>query len=426
MPLGKLNPLYLSQTKVAPNFHSPYSEQFSFGIQRQINRSNVFEISYVGTQGVGLFQNVNDNFFIRPLVQGLDFGGGYTFPSFSSFLPAGTTFQTCVNDAATPFVDESACNGRQKRQAGITVRDNGAHSTYHSMQSRYSGRFLKNALSINASYTWSKTIDNASEIFAFADIGSPNSQNPFDRGRAERSLSNLHRPHAFSGSFIYDVPFFKEQRGPLGHLLGGWQINGVQVATSGNRFTPFENTNGSYGLGNTYLTSGDRAFIGNPKAPANSVAISGLDAFILGLAGAPSVLPTSTVFYNLTLRNQTGVWTAVSPNDVRYIINAPGSAKIFGTPFGTMPRNFAIGPGINQLNMSVFKTTKIGERLKVQFQVSAFNVLNHPNPGYGVNANGYLPSITLENAGVKGTGFGDFGDISLARRVVQFGLRFIY
>jgi outer membrane receptor protein involved in Fe transport len=428
LPLGKLNPLYLTQTKVAPNFHSPYSEQFSLGIQRQVNRSNVFEVRYVGTQGVGLFQNVNDNFFTRPLVQGLDFGSGYTFPSFSNLLPAGTGFQVCTNDTTTPFVDESACNGRQKRQAGITVRDNGAHSTYHSMQSRYSGRFLKNALSLNASYTWSKTIDNASEIFAFADIGSANSQNPFDRGRAERSLSNLHRKHAFSASFIYDVPFFKEQRGPLGHLLGGWQINGVQVSTSGNPFTPFENTNGSYGLGNTYLTSGDRPFIGNPKAPRNSVAISGLDLTILSslYPGAPTVAPSSTVFYNLTLRNQTGIWQTVSPNDVRYIINAPGSAKIFGTPFGSMPRNFERGPGINQLNMSVFKTTKVGERLKVQFQASAFNVLNHPQPGYGVNAAGYLPSITLENAGVKGTGFNDFGDISLARRVVQFGLRFIY
>ncbi len=425
LPLGKLNPLFLSQTKVAPNFHSPYSEQFSFGLQRQVNRSNVFEIRYVGTQGVGLFQNVNDNFFIRPLVQGLDFGGGYTFPSFSNLLPAGVTFQTCVNDPVTLFVDESACNGRLKRQAGITTRDNGAHSTYHSMQARYSGRFLKNALSINGSYTWSKTIDNASEIFAFADIGSASSQNPFDRGGAERALSNLHRKHAFSGSFIYDVPFYKEQRGALGHLLGGWQLNGVQVATSGNPFTPFENTNGNkYGLGNTYLTAGDRPFIGNPTAPVNSVGISAVDAFLV--YGGPTVPPNSTLFYSFTKFNQTGVWVPVATTDVRYIINAPGAAKIFNTPFGTMPRNFAKGPGINQLNMSIFKTTKVGERLKVQFQASAFNVLNHPNPGYGVNANGYLPSITLENAGVKGTGFGDFGDISLARRVVQFGLRFIY
>jgi len=432
LPLGKLNPLFLSQTKVASNFHSPYSEQFSFGIQRQVNRSNVFELRYVGTQGVGLFQNVNDNFFVKPLVNGLPnlFGTGINFPSFSNLLPAGTTFQTCVNDPLTLFVDESTCNGRQKRQAGITVRDNGAHSTYHSMQSRYSGRFLKNALSVNASYTWSKTIDNASEIFAFADISSANSQNPFDRGGAERALSNLDRKHAFSASFIYDVPIYKEQRGALGHLLGGWQINGVQLNTSGNPYTPNENSNLSFGLGNTYLTSGDRPFIGNPTAPANTVAISATDAWIL-FADAPDPGLNSTVFYSVNTHNQGGGWVPIATNQVRFIVNAPGAAKIFGTPFGTTPRNYLKGPAINQLNMSVFKTTKVGERLKIQFQASAYNVLNHPNPGYGVNANpgtaGYLPNGTVENAGSKlGNGFHDFGDINMGRRVVQFGLRFIY
>ena len=435
LPLGRLDPRYLSQTRVAPNFHSPYSEQLSFGIQRQVNANNVFEVRYVGTQGVGLFQNVNDNFFIRPLVQGVDLtaalGPNYVFPSFSNLLPPGTTFQTCTNLAATPFVDESTCNGRQKRTAGVTVRDNGAHSTYHSMQTRYSGRFLKNNLSINASYTWSKTIDNASEIFAFADISSANSQNPFDRGRAERALSNLDRPHAFSASFIYDFPFYKEQRGFVGHLLGGWQINGVQVSTSGNPFTPNQTANLSYGLGNAYLTSGDRPFISNPNAPANTVAIAATDAWAL-YADSPFVDGNSQVFYSVNTHNQGGGWVPVNLNDVRFVINSLGSAKIFKTPFGTMPRNYLKGPGINQLNMSVFKTTKIMEGLKVQFQASAFNVLNHPNPGYGVNvatvgANGYLPNASLENAGSKlGNAFNDYGDINMARRVIQFGLRFMF
>ncbi len=442
LPLGKLNPIYLAQTQVSSNFHSPYSEQFSFGIQRQINRSNVFEVGYVGTQGVGLFQSINGNFFTKPLVNGLtktfgvDSGPNatpfgvqtYTFPSFSALLPAGIGFQTCADDTTTLFVNESVCNGRLKVANSITIRNNGAHSTYHSMQTRYSGRFLTNALSINASYTWSKTIDNASEIFAFADIGSPNPQNPFCSGSCEKSISNLNRPHAFSASAIYDVPLFKEQRGFVGHLLGGWQINAVQVSTSGNPYTPTDNTNGFYGLGNTYLTAGQRAFIGNPNAPETSVGISAIDAMFI--YGAPQVLPTSTVFYSMNIANQTGAWVPVSTNDVRLIINAPGSAKIFGTPFGNMPRNYLKGPGINQLNMSVFKTTKIGERLKVQFQASAFNVLNHPNPGYGVNANpgsiGYLPNITLDNAGVKGGAFADKGDINLARRVIQFGLRIIF
>lgn len=438
LPLGQLNPIFLSQTQVSSNFRSPYSEQFSFGIQRQINRSNVLEVSYVGTQGVDLFQSVSGNFFTKPLVAGLTktFGTAgvglgvqtYTFPSFSALLPAGTSFQTCVDNPATLFVNESVCNGRQFVANTITVRNNGAHSTYHSLQARYAGRFMKNALSINASYTFSKTIDNASEIFAFADIASPNPQNPFCSGSCEKSLSNLDRPHAFSASAIYDLPFYKEQRGFVGHMLGGWQLNGVQVITSGNPYTPTDATNGAYGIGNTYLLaggqSGQRAFIGNPSAPATAVGISAIDAMFI--YGAPQVLPTSTVFYSMNIANQTGAWVPVTPNDVRLIINAPGSAKIFGTPFGNMPRNYLRGPAINQLNMSLFKNTKIGERLRLQLRAEAFNVLNHPNPGYGANANGYLPALTLDNAGVTGGGFANFKDISLANRVIQFGIRLIF
>src|SRR5205807_753785 len=146
LPLGKLNPIYLAQTQVSSDFRSPYSEQFSFGIQRQVNRANVFEVSYVGTHGVSLFQSLNGNFFTGPLVNGFSRSrtlGGVTttvaFPSFASLLPPGTTAQKCDNDPLTVFVDESVCNGRLLRQAGVTTRANTAQSIYHSMQARYAG-----------------------------------------------------------------------------------------------------------------------------------------------------------------------------------------------------------------------------------------------------------------------------------------------
>jgi len=59
-------------------------------------------------------------------------------------------------------------------------------------------------------------------------------------------------------------------------------------------------------------------------------------------------------------------------------------------------------------------------------RAEAFNFLNHPNPGYGVNAAGYLPDKTLDDAGITGSGFANFKDISLARRVLQFGARLIF
>ncbi len=423
LPLGVLNPLFLGQTRVSPDFRSPFSRQFSFGMQRQLGRHHVAEARYVGTQGRDLFQNINGNFFIGPLVNGINnwFGTGINMPSFAHLLPAGTVSQVCTDNPAT-LDREDACHQRQFRQGGITDRANTASSDYHALQSRYNGRFMNNTLSLQAAYTWSKTIDTASEIFAFADILSPNAQNPFCIDDCERSLSALDRPHAFSMSFIYDVPFFRDQRGWVGHIAGGWQFNGTYILTSGGTYTPGQTFNGAFGLGNTYLTSGDRPFIGNPNADERLVAISQPDAAVL--FGCP--LSNINGFYSMNQINSAGACNGVSPNDVRFIFNGPGAARIFGTPFGDSPRNNLRGPAFNQLNMSVFKNIRIWENWQLQLRGEAFNVLNHPNPGFGVAAGGYLPSINIGNAGNPDFAFAEHKDISLANRVVQVGVRLIF
>jgi outer membrane receptor protein involved in Fe transport len=419
-PLGKLDPRYLAQTQVTPDFHSPYSEQFSLGVQHQFGRNQVAEVRYVGTHGVGLFQNVNANFVVGPMYNGIAnyFGTGISTPSFRQFIPSGITPQVCTDDPTTLTIREDACNGRILRQASITTRSNSASSIYHSMQARYNGRLLNDSLSLGATYTWSKTIDNASEIFGF-DIASPNAQNPFCLGSCERSLSQIDRPHAFSTNFIYDVPYWKEQRGVVGHLLGGWQLNGVYVLTSGEPYTPGQFFNGLLGLGNTYLTSGDRPFVGNPKANPQLVGISEIDAAIF--YGTDINNPNG--FLSLNALNTTGNAVSVTPNDVRFILNLPGAAKIFNTPFGSATRNSLRGPKLNQLNMGLFKNIKVGERLGVQIRAEAFNVLNHPNPGYGVNGAGYLPDFFTEDAGST---FANNQEIEFARRVVQFGVRITF
>ncbi|HST51316.1 MAG TPA: hypothetical protein VLJ61_04825, partial [Pyrinomonadaceae bacterium] len=422
LPLGKLDPRFLSQTQVASDFHSPYSEQFSLGIQHQFGKNNVAEVRYVGTHGIGLFQNVNGNFFVGPLLNGIPnfFGTGINMPAFPQFVPAGITAQHCVDNPAT-FPNEGTCNGRILPQAGITVRTNGAFSIYHSMQTRYNGRFFNNALTVGAAYTWSKTIDNASEIFAI-DINSPNAQNPFCLATCERALSQIDRPHAFSANFLYDIPIFKEQRGFVGHALGGWQVNGVYILTSGEPYTPSQFFNGSLGLGNAYLTSGDRPFVTNSSVDPRIVGIDQVDAALF--YGTP--ITNINGFLSLNALNSTGDVVPVTPNDVHFIVNLPNSARIFGTPFGSAARNSLRGPALNQLNASLFKNIKVKENLSVQLRGEAYNVLNHPNPGYGVNGAGYLPDFSVEDAGIPGAAFANNQDIELARRVIQVGIRIVF
>jgi outer membrane receptor protein involved in Fe transport len=438
LPKGLLNPTFLAQTTVAPDFRAPYAEQWSLGIQHQFGRRHVAEVRYVGTHGIGLFQSINDNFFVGPLVNGVapltvctarNSAGTctatsvVTFPSFSSLLPAGTVAQVCTDIVGTPD-NEGACNNRQKRAGGITTRANTSQSIYHGLQSRYNGRFFRDSVSLGLAYSWSKAIDDASDIFARTDVTSPNAQNPFCINRCERSISAVDRPHAFSANFIWDIPYMKEQRGVVGHLLGGWQINGTYFLTSGATFSPGQSTAYNSVLGAGYLTSGDRPFLTCPTCDRRQVGISQVDAFNLGQI---NTVTDVNGFISLTALQSTGAIVAVTPSQVKYILNAPGSARIFGSPFGNSPRNAERGPIFNQLNMGLFKNIRTWERVVVQLRAEAFNVLNHPTPGIGsVVGGGYLPAINVSSAGVNGAAFGENGDITFARRVVQVGLRIAF
>ena len=121
--------------------------------------------------------------------------------------------------------------------------------------------------------------------------------------------------------------------------------------------------------------------------------------------------------------NTTGNAVPVTANDVRYIFNGPGAARLFGTPFGNATRNGEKGVPLNQLNMGVFKNTNITETVKIQLRLEAFNVLNRPNAGFGVAGESDVPDIYVENAGVT---FADKREIQQSSRRVQLGIRIIF
>lgn len=447
------DPRLLTQTQVNSDFHSPYSKQWSFGVQRQINRNNVAEVRYVGNSGVGLFQTVNRNPFLGVTTRNTNpaspcfgqftnggiangfcsagFGGtAFIFPGFPGLIPSGVTaVPTSGNDPATPD-NEASDDGRIVPGRGlIRSRENTGSSSYHGLQARYNGR-LANQLTFGASYTFSKTIDNASEIFSFGEIAI--SSNPFDLVDSERGLSGNDRRHASSMNTLWDIPFYRDQKGFAGHVLGGWQINSTYVLASGRPFTPsqFFNTLGlptyqDFTFGATFFGFDNvRAFTGNPNAPRTAVGISDIDASYFGFTGV--FTPSATGFYSLNELNDTGNLVPVTANDVRFILNGPGMAARSGNPFGNVGRNSERGPALNQLNIGIFKNTNVGERVKVQFRLEMFNALNHPNPGYGVAVQDTLPDTFVDDAGVPGSRFNDRRDMELSSRRLQFGLRITF
>lgn len=458
------DPRLLAQTLVAPDFHSPYSEQWSLGVQRQLGRNHVAEVRYVGNRGVGLFQTNNGNPFLGVPAGstnggpgangGIAFGftsagnGGtsFAFPAFPSATGGLTPLNStqCPNAlAALPNgaqVNTAACLGRVVQGFGlIRTRANTANSNYNALQARINGR-LANQLTYGASYTFSKGLDNASEIFSFGE--SFTAANPLNTSKGERSYSGFDRPQAFSANAIWDLPFFKGAHGFKGKALDGWQINGTWVLASGRRYTPEQFFNENFALrgyqdpgylGQFAGFDAIRPFAANPGAPVGSVGITAVDAsYVFGASFPACVQPcsptaVSTQLYSLNALNSTGVLVPVSFNDVRFVYNGPGAAVLYGNPFGTVARNSWQGPLLNQINGSLFKNTKIRENLTIQWRMDIFNLFNHPNAGYGTGAGSSLPDNVLEDAGSNaGQTFQSFSEITHGYRRLQFGLRLIF
>jgi hypothetical protein len=161
---------------------------------------------------------------------------------------------------------------------------------------------------------------------------------------------------------------------------------------------------------------------GNPQVAPNLVAISDVDACLFygrcGTSGGNSIFrPSPTGFYLLNdLNRAIPVFTSVTPNDVRFIVNGAGAAQKFGTPFGNVGRNTFIGDRIEQFDLSIFKTFRITVRVNLQYRFQAINALDHPN--FGIPA-----SINLDNAGST---FFNFQENNGGNRVISMGLRLAF
>lgn len=439
------DPRLFNQTGVSPDFYNPYTMQFNFGIQQELWKNTVLEARYVGSRIVGQFQTISGNpdvQFLNRAAQCLGLDPG----TFSNGLVVGTAAATnAAACAGSGFSNRPGTNGDGRINpnfGAVRTRINGASSTYNGLQMRFDTRF-SNQFVLNANYTLSKTIDNASEIFSTGGGGQgvADPQKFFDSNNGERGLSAFHQKHVFSANAIYDLPWFKEQHGFMGHVLGGYRLSGIFRAGSGRPYQPlgafstydpsFEN--GFFGVGAL------RMFNGNPSAPNSTIAF-GFEAACGVLFGGqtcndPNAVPGNFVVFNTLQTGTNGTWMspAQALQQSRIIYNDFGLANQFGvplnalegfmlfkTPYGDVGRNTFTGLPFYQVNMAVYKTTNITERTKLEFRVEANNLLNHRN--YGV------PDAFAEDA-YFGFGVGSYqnpGFNNGSERSLRFGLRLIF
>ena len=439
----KGNPGFAGETHFGSNFRNPYSQQWNLGVERQISNRMAAEVRYVGNHTLANFQEINGNPDIEPLLAA----------GFQNFVPAGLTpCNTAGAPGAGGYVN---CNFSK-----VVEYSNTGYSIYNGLQTQFR---LQNyhGFTGELSYTWSHTIDNASEAFqANSGLGTvfDLAQNPFDISKAERANSSYDFPNLFNMLWVYDLPFRKGQNGFLGHLLGGWQINGTYRYTSGQPWTVLQaagqglcdptNFTGASGF------DACRPFLGNGGAPFNQVGFY-CDGVSPSNSTTPFACPTAATgttaepvgtlvsfnagcVYSGNSGTQCPV-TPTTPSQVHFLINNPTAATIFGTPFSPLGRNTERGQAISTVNLAVFKNTKITERLTIQFQAEAFNLFNHMWLGIpNVNVNS---AVTIPSGAAAGiTPFGsslfnpDGGDTfagnnvtdGIQQRRLQFGAKIIF
>jgi len=279
----------------------------------------------------------------------------------------------------------------------VNLLETSASSSYNGLQTSFTLRD-KHGFSTQVNYTFSHSIDNASDGQDYvANATQPDNSFRPDR---ERANSNFDARHRFVWTFTYELPNFFESHPAIGK---GWQFNGILTLRSGSPFNVnlFDDYNGT----GEFFPRPD--LVGDPYA---------------GTSAPDKFLNLSAFKVPCTL-DPAGDGSAASC--------IPGTQH-----FGNLGRNSLIGPNYKNFDFSIFKTTKINDRVSMQFRAELFNVFNHPNfsspllPGFSVDAsfNGidpvtgrgrdFLPITVTPDVGIGNPFLGGGGS-----RNVQFAVK---
>jgi hypothetical protein len=319
---------------------SGYSQQWNFAVQRTFGKNWNVEVAYLGSKNTRLGipdANINQ---LPP-----------------QYLSMGAALLTKVQN---PFYGQipgssslgAAAIARQQllrpfpRFTNVALfRDNVGNSSYNAAATKLEKR-LSNGLTINAAYTFSKLIDDASSVFSQAIFTGPvlsttGAADAFNR-HLEKDVSSGDIPRVFALGWVYDIPRVWK--------IGGWQVGGLIRVQAGDAVavTQATNNNSSFGFA-----------VQRPNR-----------------IGDPNQL------------------------DGRGVSRHFNTAAFTATPqfaIGTSSRNPVRGPGLQNADLMIGKTFPIGERIKFEFRAEVFNVsntppLNDPNGSYGNAAFGSIAS----------------------------------
>ncbi len=390
--------------ELEPKLKAQYTEQFNFGIQREIAKDMTLSVGYVGSQGHRLLATRDLNFGNAQTcldLQNISDQTGDTDLGCSSFdadsaytiganeIPAGVTLHLPYGPQATvtgpnpnpitlvglrkyssplcnPLTGASCPSDGVPVFSSIFAQDTIANSNYNSLQASFEKK--GRSFDLQVAYTFSKSIDNAS---SFENIMKPICD------RCNRSLSLFDARHRVVVSYVWELPF-RKYSGAKGKLVNGWEISGIASFQSG---FPIR------------MQSSDDVELEN--------------SFDFELPGKPDlVVPT---FHTQDPRTHNGLF--FDPSQFALPEQTDTSTPL--QLLGNAPRTICCGPGINNFDFSVQKVLPIGETKHLEFRAEFFNIFNHTQ---FLNPDGNISDGT------------DFGKVKHTRdpRQIQFALKFAF
>ena len=349
---------------VQANAKTPTVEEWNLGIEQALNKSTSLRITYVGSHGYHGFVSVDENAIpsqICAVATGCLAGG------------IGTTSTVAQGVEYIPVASRPNPN----LGAGFFWLTQG-ESSYNALETEVSHRFSQ-GLQFRANYTWSKNLDMNSALTGAQASNQP--QMVLDRNDLRRDWgpSALNATNQLSISARYELPFgpgkhwLQSVSGFGNKLISGWQMNGISTFLSGFPFTPL--------VGSSRSGDGDTRI---PDRPNVNASFSG-----------PVIVGKPTEWFN--------------PNAF--------SLPAFGT-FGNVGRGSLSGPGLADVDLSLFKETVVSDKLTTQFRVEVFNAFNRVNFG--------PPNTTVFSSGVPSITAGAITTLATNPRQIQFGLKLIF
>lgn len=348
-----------------PNQILPYSENYNLTVQRVFAKNYTVEVQYLGTRGIHL--PVQNQTNVTPIVTAANqlttFFSGATLVTPASgsaygLIATPTNVNTYASQTASApygyFLPSFYNAGFLSK---ITSYQPYGGSNYNGLGFNVTRRYT-NGLQMNASYTWSRAMDDST---AEVNASALTERRPQDsrNQHAEYSRSALDRTQRLSVEAVYDVPFFRHSNFLMRNLVGNWQLSPIytyetpEYVTATSNVSQGSNRNGDAGaISRTVINPNGNKQLGSGVVPVYSTTLAGL----------------CTAGSTRCNANLVG-YQAVNPN--AYYVTA-GS--------GTLPnqeRNTLASRPIDNVTLTAGKRIAFSDRYAFEFQAEAFNLLNH-------------------------------------------------